>query len=158
MNRKNGRPATVLAVILLSLFTAPVRAAQGPDAAANAVAKSLIAKEKSSWTLAIKKDAAAYKALHARNFLTVSETGVTGRARSEASALDANVIFDKCALSQMHVHWMRPDVALITYHARFAGTDHGKSFTGDQYASSLWVRSGAEWLNAFYQATPSSKQ
>jgi hypothetical protein len=115
-------------------------------------------KERSSWTLAIKKQAAAYRALHARDFLTVSATGVAARAQSEASALDANVTFDKCALSHMRVRWMDPDVALVTYRVQFAGSDHGNKFAGDQYASSLWVRYGRRWLNTFYQATPASKR
>jgi hypothetical protein len=38
-----------------------------------------------------------------------------------------------------------------------AGTDNGKKFGGDQYASSLWVRNGNGWLNTFYQATDASK-
>lgn len=116
-----------------------------------------MAKERSSWTLAIKKDAAAYTALHARNYLTVSDTGVLGKAQSEASALAANVTFDTYTFSGMLVHWLNPDVALVTYRVRFAGSDHGKKFTGDQYASSLWIKYGKQWLNTFYQATPASK-
>lgn len=159
MNPKNRfRPATILASILVALLTTSVNAAQGPGPAAPTVAKSLIAKEKFSWTLAIKKNAPTYRALHASDFLTVSGIGVQGRAPSEASALDANVTFDKCNLSHMDLHWMSPDVALITYHVRFAGIDHGKRFAGDQYASSLWVRRGKEWLNTFYQATDASKE
>ncbi|MGH8201799.1 MAG: DUF4440 domain-containing protein, partial [Steroidobacteraceae bacterium] len=95
-------------------------------------------------------------ALHAPNYLTVSDAGVEGRAQSEASALDANVSFDTCAFSDMHVHWMDPEVALVTYRVRFAGSDHGKRFAGDQYASSIWVRHGKQWLNTFYQATPAA--
>lgn len=49
----------------------------------------------------------------------------------------------------MRVHWMDPDVVLITYHVQIGGTDHGQRFSGDAYASSLWVRNGKEWLNTF---------
>ena len=158
MSLKDGCHAIALALLLAAPLIVPVHAAQGPDATRTAIGSDLVVKERSSWTLAIRKNAAAYRALHARDFLTVSDSGVTGRAQSEASALDANVTFDSCALSQIHVHWMKADVALITYHVQFAGTDHGKKFAGDQYASSLWVRNGQEWLNTFYQATPASKK
>lgn len=158
MSFKDGCHAIAFALLLAAPLIAPVHAAQGPDATRTAIGRDLVVKEKSSWTLAIKKNAVAYRALHARDFLTVSDGGVTGRAQSEASALDANVTFDSCALSQIHVHWMKADVALITYHVQFAGTDHGKKFAGDQYASSLWVSNGQEWLNTFYQATPASKK
>lgn len=158
MNSKSGRSAIAFTVILAAVVAAPVSAAQGAGASPSAVANSLIAKEKSSWTLAIKKNAVAYRALHAQNFLTVSESGVAGRVQSEASALDANVTFDECELTQMHLHWMQPNVVLITYRVRFAGSDRGKKFAGDQYASSLWVKDQTRWLNTFYQATPASKQ
>lgn len=158
MHCKNSRPAIILGVLLATVLATPSHAAQSPAMSQTAVANSLITKEKSSWTLAIKKNAAAYRALHAQNFLTVSDSGVAGRAQSEASALDANVTFDKCALTQIHLHWMEPNVVLITYRVRFAGSDHGKKFAGDQYASSLWVKYQTGWLNTFYQATPTSKQ
>lgn len=158
MNSKNGCLAIILASILVALPIVSIHAAQRPDASLSPVVQSLMAKEKSSWTLAIKKNATAYKALHAKNFLTVSESGVVERAQSEASALDASVTFDRCTLSHMQVHWVNPDVALITYRVQFAGSDHGKKFAGDQYASSLWARYGNQWLNTFYQATPAANK
>ena len=154
MKSTNARPGVVLVLILAALLTTQVYAEQGAAVSPAAVVNGLIAKEKSSWTLAIKRNAAAYRALHSRDFLTVSENGVIGRAQSEASALDAKVTFDTCTFSQMRVHWMDPDVALITYHVQFAGTDHGKKFGGDQYASSLWVRSGKQWLRLHVLVAP----
>lgn len=151
--RKTGHNAILLTLMLAAPVVAPSCTVQAHDTSLSAVAGSVMAKERSSWTLAIRKQAAAYRALHAQGFLTVSENGVVARAQSEASALDANVTFDKCTMSHMRVRWMNPDVALVTYRVQFAGSDHGRRFAGDQYASSLWVRYGKQWLNTFYQAT-----
>jgi hypothetical protein len=68
--------------------------------------------------------------------------------------MDANVRFDRCELSGVDVHFVADDAAIVTYHVKAAGFDHGKAFLLDSYASSLWMRRNGTWLNVFYQATP----
>jgi len=114
--------------------------------------------ERDSWDLAIKRDANAYKAFHAADFITVGGSGVAGKASSEASAMDAQVRFDQCALSNVDVRLVAPNAALITYRVKAAGIDHGKAFQLDSYASSLWMKRNGTWLNVFYQATPASSR
>jgi hypothetical protein len=137
---------TVAAGLLLACVT--------HAAPSNAIGQHLIADERASWELAIKRDAVAYKAFHAPDFITVTGTGVVGRATSEASAMDANVRFDQCELSGFDVHFVAENAALITYHVKASGLDHGKAFHLDSYASSLWLKRDGKWLNVFYQATP----
>lgn len=122
------------------------------------VAQRLIAEERASWDLAIRRNAAAYRVLHAPDFITVTGGGVVGKAASEESAMDARVRFDQCALSGFDVRFVAQDAALVTYHAKAAGLDHGKAFRLDSYASSLWVKRNGAWSNVFYQATPASGQ
>jgi hypothetical protein len=116
--------------------------------------QQIIAKEKSSWDLAIKRDADAYRALHASNFFTVSSNGVTDRSQSETSALDAGVHFDQYDLSDFIVNFTGNHAALVTYRVKARGSDHGSKFVMDSYATSLWVKQNGQWLNVFYQATP----
>jgi hypothetical protein len=132
---------------------APVPAAA---AAADTVGQHLIAQERASWDLAIKRNASAYKALHAPDFFTVNATGTVERAPSEASAMDPHVSFDQCELSGFNVRFVAENAALITYHVKAAGLDHGKAFAMESYASSLWMKRDGQWLNVFYQATPAS--
>lgn len=138
------------------------KAASSPPpaaAAANgAVAQRLIAEERASWDLAIQRNAGAYRAFHAPDFITVGGSGVAGKAASEASAMDAQVRFDQCALSEFDVRFVAQNAALLTYHVEAAGLDHGKAFRLDSYASSLWMKRNGAWLNVFYQATPASRQ
>lgn len=125
-----------------------------PPASKDAIGEQLIAREKSSWDLAIKHDAVAYKALHASDFITVTDHGVVDKVSSEASAMDPNARFDQCDLSQFDVRFLADDTALVTYHVKAAGLDHGKAFQLESYASSLWMKRHGAWLNVFYQATP----
>lgn len=122
----------------------------------DSVAQQLIAREKSSWDLAIKHDAAAYKGLHAPDFITLTGHGVVDKASSETSAMDPDVRFGQCDLSGFGVRFLSDDTALVTYHAKAAGLDHGKPFQLESYASSVWMKRDGAWLNVFYQATPAS--
>lgn len=130
-----------------------------PAAAASddRVAQRLIAEERASWDLAIRRNASAYRAFHAPDFVTVTGHGAVGKAASEESAMDAQVRFDRCALSGFDVRFVAPDAALVTYHVTAAGLDHGNAFRLDSYASSLWTKRKGAWLNVFYQATPASR-
>lgn len=131
---------------------------QAAVAANGAVAQRLVAEERASWNLAIQRNAGAYRAFHAADFITVTGGGVVGKAASEASAMDAQVRFDRCALSGFDVRLVAPNAALVTYRVQAAGLDHGKAFRLDGYASSLWMKRNGAWLNVFYQATPASRQ
>lgn len=122
----------------------------------DSVGQQLIASEKSSWELAIKHEAAAYKALHAPDFITLTGHGVVDKASSETSAMDPNVRFDRCDLSGFDVRFLSEDAALVTYHVKAAGLDHGKPFQLESYASSVWMKRPGAWMNVFYQATPAS--
>lgn len=128
--------------------------AKKPAQKADAVSQWLIAEEKSSWDLAIEHDAAAYTALHAPNFFTVSGSGVSDKSHSESSAMDEHVSFASCRLTEFDVHFTGENAALITYRVGASGLDHGKDFKIDQYVSSLWMKRDGRWLNVFYQATP----
>jgi hypothetical protein len=118
--------------------------------------QQIIAMERSSWDLAVKRDTEGYKALHATNFFTVSGQGVADRFRSEASALDPGVRFDRYDLSRYAVTRVGPDSVFVTYSVQASGSDHGRPFVMDSYATSLWMKQNGRWLNVFYQATPAT--
>lgn len=143
-------------VVLPATSDAATSPTPAPAAANETIRQRLIGEERASWDLAIKRDAAAYKALHAPDFFTVTGTGVVNRVTSEASAMDPDVRFDLCALSEFDVHFVTENAALVTYHVKAGGLDHGKIFQLDSYASSFWMKRDGKWLNVFYQATPAS--
>jgi hypothetical protein len=136
--------------IVCSATANPIVAA---DAVNRAIEQRLIAEEQASWNLAIKRDAVAYKAFHAPDYVTVTGTGVMDRTNSEASAMDSHVRFDQCALSGFNVHFLADNAALVTYHVKATGLDHAKAFQLESYASSLWMKRDGKWLNVLYQAS-----
>lgn len=151
------RKEAILVVVSLGWLisaTAPTLGHAAVSVSKDAIGQQLIASERSSWDLAIKHEAGAYKALHAPDFITVTEHGVVDKASSEASAMDPNARFNQCDLSQFAVRFLADDSALVTYHVKAAGQDHGKPFQLESYASSLWMKRHGAWLNVFYQATP----
>jgi hypothetical protein len=129
-----------------------------PAASNNEDEREIIVLERNSWDLAIKGDADAYRALHTPSFFTVSSQGVTDRRQSEASALDPGVHFDRYDLSNFAVTFVEADAALVTYCVKAAGSDHGRQFLVNSFATSLWVKQNGGWLNAFYQASPAKSQ
>ena len=161
-NKRIFSIGAVLACLLLpwTLHAAPptvcdatAKPISAPDTVNDTIGQRLIAEERASWDLAIKRNTAAYKAFHAPDFFTVTGTGVVDRMSSEASAMDPHVRFDQCELSGFNVHFVADNAALITYHVKATGLDHGKAFQLDSYASSLWMKRRGNWLNVFYQAT-----
>jgi hypothetical protein len=139
-------------------YATPQSQTQSHTALEDAIGQRLITNERMSWELAIKGEAASYKAFHASDFFTVSGTGVTNRALSETSAMDPNVHFDQCDLSGFDARFVAENAVLITYRVKAAGLDHGKAFQLDSYASSLWMKRNGKWLNVFYQSTPTPTQ
>ncbi|GLQ94412.1 nuclear transport factor 2 family protein [Dyella acidisoli] len=148
----------IAATALPTVCDAAASPTTAPTAINNTIGQRLIAEERASWDLAIKGNAASYTAFHAPDFFTVTGTGVVDRTHSETSAMDANVRFDQCELSGFDVRFVAENAALVTYHVRAAGLDHGKAFKLDSYASSLWMKRDGKWLNVFYQATPVLRQ
>ncbi|MFC5740341.1 nuclear transport factor 2 family protein [Dyella tabacisoli] len=138
-------------------YAAPQSQTQPPVTSRDVIGQHLMAKERLSWELAIKRDAASYKAFHAPDFFTVSGTGAADRVLSEASAMDANIQFEQCDLSGFDIHYVAENAVLITYLVKASGLDHGKAFQLDSHASSLWIKRDGKWLNVFYQATPATQ-
>ena len=145
------------ALVPAACYAAPQSLPQSQATSKDVIGQSLITKERLSWELAIKRDAASYKAFHAPDFFTVSGTGFTDRALSESSAMDANVHFEQCDLSGFGIHFVAENAVLITYLVKASGLDHGKAFQLNSYASSLWMKRDGKWLNVFYQATPTTQ-
>lgn len=47
-----------------------------------------------------------------------------------------------------------PEAALVTYDLKINATIAGSQLPDKQYASSVWVRKGADWQLIFHQSTP----
>ncbi len=71
------------------------------------------------------------------------------RADDEAAATEAK--FGLILMDDIRVRMLRPDVALLTYHATEKGTFRGTEVPPSLYFASLWVKRNGEWKNVFLE-------
>lgn len=58
------------------------------------------------------------------------------------------------AIKNMKVRSLGADAGLVTYDLLLAGNIAGHNLPAKQYASSVWVKHGDDWLLVFHQSTP----
>ncbi len=58
------------------------------------------------------------------------------------------------SIENMKVRPLGPDAGLLTYDLRLSGSIAGHDLPAKQYASSVWLRRGPEWILIFHQSTP----
>jgi hypothetical protein len=75
-----------------------------------------------------------------------------GRAEEIRSLPDLEVT--EYTKGKFNMRLLSKEVALITYPLQLKGTFKGKKLFSKNYASSVWVKHGGQWLEAFYQETP----
>jgi len=61
-------------------------------------------------------------------------------------------------LSDMKVHRVASDTAILTYKAVVEAICAGNKLPAEVYARSVWVKQGGKWLAASYQETPVMKE
>ena len=71
------------------------------------------------------------------------------QADDEAAAKD--VKFALTSMDDIRVRMLRPDVALITYHATQKGSFRGTEVPPSLYFGSIWVNRSGDWKNVFLE-------
>jgi len=71
------------------------------------------------------------------------------RADDEAAAEEAS--FSLVSMDDIRMRMLRPDVALLTYHATQKDSFRGIDVPPSLYFSSIWVNRGGEWKNVFLE-------
>jgi uncharacterized protein (TIGR02246 family) len=69
----------------------------------------------------------------------------------------ADYQFSEYPISALRVKPLTPDVALASYHATITGTYQGRAVPSPVQVTTVWVKRGGKWLEAFYQETPGPK-
>lgn len=133
-------------VCLLLACLSPLYAQQSSDlrAAEQKEAENQIgALEKRLW----KGDGNDVSKLEAEDYEVIKHAHRYHRADDEAAAKD--VKFGLISMDDIQVRMLRPDVALLTYHATESGTFRGTEVPPSLYFASLWVKRDGEWKNVF---------
>jgi uncharacterized protein (TIGR02246 family) len=65
--------------------------------------------------------------------------------------------FSEYTISALRVKPLTQDVALASHHATINGTYQGREVPSPVQVTTVWVKRGGKWLEAFYQETPGPK-
>ena len=110
----------------------------------------LLARETQVWQALVAGDAAADEALIDEGFLGVYPSGFATRACHVDQLADGPSVASFSILEPRAMS-LGSDNALIAYRAEYSRPDNAPE---SMYVSSIWRRSGADWVNMFSQDTP----
>jgi hypothetical protein len=147
-----------LCVIALVIFAfAPLALGQKEQADERTLKESLIKLEKQSWEAWKKRDGKFYNDFLSDNHLEVGGGGIGNKAEIVAFVGSPVCVVNSYSVDNFTLTVFDAKTALLTYHAEQDTTCGGKPVPSPAWVSSLYVRRGKRWLNAFYQQTPTRK-
>src|ERR1700680_2658628 len=138
------RTSTCALLCLLLASLTPLNAQQpvvGDDGRSDVESK-IISLEKRLWNGDVSK-------LEADDYEAIKHAHRYHRSDDEAAAKEAK--FALVSMDDIRVSMLRPDVALMTYHATEKGSFRGTPVPAALYFGSIWVNRGGEWKNVFLE-------
>ena len=100
------------------------------------------------------RDVAVIKRLMTRDAIAI--TPYYGKLQGKAEQIKSlpDVKLTEYTRGKLNVSFLSKEVALVTYPVQLKGTFKGKELFSKNYVSSIWVKRGRKWVQAFYQRTP----
>ncbi len=119
----------------------------------NSVEARLIALEKQSWEEWKNKNGNFFQTLLTDEAVNVGVGGLSNKSQIvKSTSSDCEV--KSFSVDNFKVVMLDKNVALLTYAAIQDGVCGGRTIPAKVFASSVYVKRGGKWLNAFYQETP----
>ncbi len=119
----------------------------------NSVEARLIALEKQSWEEWKNKNGNFFQTLLTDEAVNIGVGGLSNKSQIvKSTSSDCEV--KSFSVDNFKVVMLDKNVALLTYTATQDGVCGGKTIPAKVLASSVYVKRGGKWLNAFYQETP----
>lgn len=109
------------------------------------------AKEKQTWDAVKTKNADAFGAMLAEDFIYVSDDGVYDKAGTIKGVQGGST--GDAVLSNFKFLPIDADAAAVTYDVAWTGTRDGKPVTENMRASSAWAKRGGNWVVVYHQDT-----
>lgn len=100
-----------------------------------------------------KGDAKVIKALLAEDHVAVTPYYGAPMTRDEQIKTLPDTKLTEYKAGKMTVRMLGKESALVTYPLTLKGTYKGKNVPTRNYASAVWVKKGAHWLETYYQET-----
>jgi hypothetical protein len=122
-----------------------------------ALKETLINLEKQSWEAWKKRDGKFFQEFLSDDHVEVGFSGVTNKATVVAGVASPVCVVKSYGVEKFEMTMIDANTALLTYHAEQDTNCGGNAVPSPVWASSLYVRRGGHWLNAFYQQTQTRK-
>jgi len=119
--------------------------------------ETLINLEKQSWEAWKKRDGKFFQEFLSDDHVEMGSSGAATKAQIVAFVASPVCIINSYSIDRFELKMLKPDIALLTYHAAQDTTCSGVAVPSPAWASSLYVKRGDRWLNAFYQQTQTKK-
>ena len=126
--------------------------AQG--ASDTSVKDAIIDLEKRSWVAWKGHDAAFFSDFLSDDHVEVGPRGILGKADIVAGVASLACKVESYAVDQFKFQRVAEDTALLSYRAEQKTTCGGHAVPSPAWASSIYVKRGARWVNVHYQQTP----
>jgi hypothetical protein len=123
----------------------------------DALKETLVSLEKQSWEAWKKRDGKFFQEFLSDDHVEVGFNGLTNKARVVAGVASPVCVVKSYAVDRFELTMIDADAALLTYHAEQDTACGGNPVPSPVWVSSLYVKRGGHWLNAFYQQTQTRK-
>lgn len=143
-------------IMIMAIAIAASSAAFGQmksKATNNSVDTQLIALEKQSWEEWKNKNGTFFQTLLTDEAVNVGVGGLSNKSQIVKST-SSDCEIKSFSVDNFKVVMLDKDAALLTYTAMQDGVCGGRTIPAKVFASSVYVKRGGKWLNAFYQETP----
>ncbi len=141
---------------VLAGLAAVATGALAQGAADGAVKDCLVDLEKRSWVAWKGNDGAFFSDFLSDDHVEVGARGVLGKSDIVAGVGSAACKVESYALGEIKFTRIAEDAALLSYRAEQKTLCGGHAVPSPAWASSLYVKRGARWVNVFYQQTPAA--
>ena len=143
-------PGLVCTLVLVTTAAGTAWAQGATDTAA--IETQIVANERAANAAFAKGDVKAFRMLVGDSIGIDAAMGVM--SASDYGKMITQVKIEAWSMEDPRVHWLSPDVALITYLWRGRGTFQGQPLPTPTYASSIWVKQNdGRWIGRFHQET-----
>jgi hypothetical protein len=147
------KASTWIAAAVVALWVSVgARASTGAQGAMDKAGaeKALMANEQKVNEAFQKRDTAAFRSLVAADGISVDSGGIT-MGLADIEKMMASMTVTEFQISDMKVHWLDTNTAVVVYKWTGKGTAMGQAIPSPTYASTVWVNSGGKWMAHFHQ-------
>ena len=140
----------------LTGLVAAATGAWAQGAGDGAVKDSLVDLERRSWVAWKGNDATFFSGFLSDDHVEVGARGILGKSDIVAGVGSGACKVESYALGEIKFTRLAEDTALLSYRAEQKTLCGGHAVPSPAWASSLYVKRGARWVNVFYQQTPAA--